>query len=99
MRPTLVLLFLTICFSPLLSHAQTPPQRNYPAPVEGDYVISKFHFHSGEILPELKMHYRTIGTLQRDTSGVARNAILIGTNVYPHTATTARVRSRSRGDR
>jgi len=78
MRPTLVLLFLTICFSPLLSHAQTPPQRNYPAPVEGDYVISNFHFRSGETLPELKMHYRTIGTLQRDTSGVARNAILIG---------------------
>ncbi len=78
MRPTLVLLFLTICFSPLLSHAQTPPQRTYPAPVEGDYVISNFHFRSGETLPELKMHYRTIGTLQRDASGIARNAILIG---------------------
>jgi len=29
-------------------------------------------------LPELKIHYRTIGTLARDSSGVARNAILIG---------------------
>ena len=78
MRPNFLLLFLTVCFSPLLSHAQTSPQRNYPAPVEGDYVISNFHFHSGETLPELKMHYRTIGTLQRDASGAARNAILIG---------------------
>jgi homoserine O-acetyltransferase len=53
-------------------------QRTYPAPVEGDYVISSFHFRSGEVLPELKIHYRTIGMPQRDNSGVVRNAVLIG---------------------
>src|SRR5712664_816568 len=79
MRPTLVLLFLTVCFSPLPSQAQTsPPPRNYPAPVEGVYVIQNFHFRSGETLPELKIHYRTIGTPVRDNSGMMRNAVLIG---------------------
>lgn len=28
-------------------------------------------------MPEVKLHYRTIGTLQRDASGKARNAVLI----------------------
>ena len=54
------------------------PQRNYPAPVEGDYVIKDFHFRSGEILPGLKIHYRTIGTLQTNASGTATNAVLAG---------------------
>jgi len=33
----------------------------YPKPAEGDYVIRDFHFHDGESLPELKLHYYTIG--------------------------------------
>ncbi len=55
----------------------TPP-RNYPAPVEGDYVIPNFRFRSGEVLPELKIHYRTIGTPKMNSSGVVQNAVLIG---------------------
>jgi homoserine O-acetyltransferase len=49
----------------------------YPAPVEGDFTIPNFRFRSGEMLPELTIHYRTVGTLQRDANGVARNAVLI----------------------
>src|SRR5262245_26675429 len=66
-----VLLSLTLC-APIL--AQTP---NYPAPVEGDYVVKDFKFRSGETLPELRLHYRTIGTPQKDNAGVVRNAVLI----------------------
>jgi homoserine O-acetyltransferase/O-succinyltransferase len=33
----------------------------YPKPVEGDYTIRDFHFHDGESLAELKLHYYTIG--------------------------------------
>src|SRR5262245_60352426 len=54
--------------------ARTP---NYPQPVEGDFTIRDFKFESGETLPELKLHYRTIGELKRDASGVATNAVLI----------------------
>jgi len=50
---------------------------DYPAPVEGDYVLKDFQFASGETLPELRIHYRTIGKIQRDADGVVRNAVLI----------------------
>src|SRR5437762_6234427 len=81
MRTALLPVFL-ILFVCGATPAQTPgagrTERNYPAPFEGDLVIPNFHFRSGESLPELKIHYRTIGTAKADTSGVVRNAVLIG---------------------
>lgn len=44
---------------------------------EADYVIRDFGFASGEVLPELRVHYRTVGTPQRDGSGRVRNAVLV----------------------
>ena len=35
---------------------------DYPAPVEGDWVVRDFRFHTGETLPELRLHYVTVGT-------------------------------------
>jgi homoserine O-acetyltransferase len=35
--------------------------QGYQTPVEGDYVIEDFQFESGESLPKLNLHYRTIG--------------------------------------
>lgn len=49
----------------------------YPAPTEGEFVLKDFQFRSGEQLPELRQHYRTLGTPQRDALGVVRNAVLI----------------------
>lgn len=51
---------------------------DYPAPVEADYVIRDFRFSKGETLPELKIHYRTLGTPRTDSKGIVRNAVLIG---------------------
>ena len=50
---------------------------DYPPPTEGDFVVKDFKFRSGETLPELRIHYRTLGTPQRDAQGVVRNAVLI----------------------
>jgi len=44
---------------------------------EADYVIRDFRFSSGETLPELRVHYRTVGTPRRDATGRVRNAVLI----------------------
>ncbi len=33
----------------------------YPAPKEGTFVAKDFRFATGEVLPELRLHYRTIG--------------------------------------
>src|SRR3954470_19676258 len=49
----------------------------FPAPAEGDFVSGDFRFGSGETLAALNLHYRTIGTPQRDASGVVRNAVMI----------------------
>jgi homoserine O-acetyltransferase len=34
---------------------------DYPAPKQGDWVAKDFKFHTGEVMPELKIHYTTIG--------------------------------------
>ena len=49
----------------------------YPAPTEGDFAIRDFKFRSGETLPELRLHYRTLGTPQKDAQGKTTNAVLI----------------------
>lgn len=50
---------------------------NYPQPAQGDYVVRDFKFRSGETLPELRLHYATLGTPARDAGGVVRNAVLV----------------------
>jgi homoserine O-acetyltransferase len=50
---------------------------DYPPPVEKDFVIHDFKFGTGETLPALTVHYRTMGVPRRDASGTVRNAVLI----------------------
>jgi homoserine O-acetyltransferase/O-succinyltransferase len=38
------------------AQAADPPQ-----PQQGDFVVKDFRFHTGEVLPELKLHYMTLG--------------------------------------
>jgi homoserine O-acetyltransferase len=35
---------------------------------EGDFIIRNYAFRSGETLPELKLHYRALGTPKRDAA-------------------------------
>lgn len=44
---------------------------------EGDFVIANFEFASGETLPELKLHYTTLGKPKRDKAGRITNAVMI----------------------
>jgi homoserine O-acetyltransferase/O-succinyltransferase len=34
---------------------------DYPAPRQGDWIAKDFKFHTGEVMPELKLHYTTVG--------------------------------------
>ncbi len=57
---------------------QTVPQAaSKVAPQEGDYVLSDFHFKSGETLPDLRLHYMTLGKPAHDAKGQVTNAVLI----------------------
>ena len=48
---------------PADAHARWP---NYQ---EADFILKDYAFASGETLPELKLHYRTIGIPQRNAGG------------------------------
>ena len=48
-----------------------------PAVQQGDYVTHDFHFKSGESLPEMRLHYRTLGALHRNAQGHVDNAVMI----------------------
>ena len=48
-----------------------------PEPTPGDFVLRDFKFASGEVLPELRVHYRTLGTPKKGDDGKVRNAVLI----------------------
>jgi len=54
--------------------AQQPPSA---AATEGDFAVRNFQFHSGESLPELRLHYTTLGKPVRDAAGHTTNAVLI----------------------
>ena len=49
----------------------------YPTPNEGDFMARDFKFTAGETLPELRLHYRTLGKAVQDAKGVTQNAVLI----------------------
>ena len=53
------------------------PAAAAPEPDAHDYVIKDFRFRSGETLPELKLHYYTLGQPKTDAAGKITNAVLI----------------------
>jgi len=61
-----------ICAALVCAQSQDAPQ-----PKEGDFVLRNFHFRSGEVLPELHLHYATLGTPVRDAQGVVQNAVIV----------------------
>jgi homoserine O-acetyltransferase/O-succinyltransferase len=69
MRP---IALLCILLAPAIAAAQ-----GVPTAVEHDYVVRNFTFASGESLPEVKLHYRTVGQPRKGPDGVARNGVLI----------------------
>ena len=49
----------------------------WPNYSEGDFIIRDYVFRSGETLPELKLHYRTLGSPKRDAAGEVTNGVLL----------------------
>jgi homoserine O-acetyltransferase len=45
----------------LSSMALTARAADYPTPQEGDATIKDFKFHTGDVLPEMRLHYTTVG--------------------------------------
>jgi homoserine O-acetyltransferase len=76
MRRMHVRQWLSVCG--LLACAAAAQSAVDPAtPLEADFVIHDFHFASGEQLPELRIHYTTMGKARRDAHGRVANAVLL----------------------
>ncbi len=73
MNPT----FKTFAFVFWIIAASNVFAANYPTPTEGDFTIRNFKFTSGETLPELRLHYRTLGKPEKDAQGKTTNGVLI----------------------
>ena len=66
-------LILASSLAGLAANAQTS---HWPAQ-DGNYVVRDFHFGSGESIPELKLHYLTLGKPHQDAAGHTDNAVLL----------------------
>jgi homoserine O-acetyltransferase len=73
MMPHFCRFILALLLASAAANAQTSSWPTH----DGDYVIKDFHFGSGESLPELKLHYLTLGTPHRNAAGHTDNAVLL----------------------
>jgi homoserine O-acetyltransferase len=77
------LLLGVVAFSQTNSSTQTSSPSAAPAPtggwptVDGTTVLPNFRFGTGETLPQLKLHYLTLGTPHRNAAGHVDNAVLL----------------------
>jgi homoserine O-acetyltransferase len=74
MKVFLRFLIAAAIFVPFFVVAQGAPKYTV---TEGDYIAHDFKFRSGELLPELRLHYRTLGQPARDAKGQVTNAVLL----------------------
>jgi homoserine O-acetyltransferase len=75
-RFTRFTLFASVTASMLIS-ARGAAQDREATGAPGDFVMRDFRFADGSSIPELRIHYVTLGTPRRDAAGVVRNAVLI----------------------
>jgi homoserine O-acetyltransferase/O-succinyltransferase len=67
---------MTLCLRPALAAERVNAGNDSLNLLEGDYAITGFRFTDGEKLPELRIHYRTMGK-PAVVSGEVQNAILL----------------------
>ena len=78
MRRTAFRFFLLAAAVQLLASLPGQGQvANWPGTTEGDFIAKNFKFRSGETIPELRLHYATLGKPVRNAEGRVTNAVLI----------------------
>ena len=68
--PKALIAAVAVVLSLSAAHAAQAPQTAAPLAVnEGTFVVKNYTFRSGESLPEVKLHYRTLGQIKKDARG------------------------------
>ena len=55
-----------LLFFPLLLAGLDAAAATYPEAKQGSWVARDFRFHTGEVMPEVTLHYRTLGSPSND---------------------------------
>ena len=76
MHTRLARLFLFACVASVTASCQTAPASHWPTQ-DGTVTLENFRFGTGETLPELKLHYLTLGAPHRNAAGHVDNAVLL----------------------
>jgi homoserine O-acetyltransferase len=63
-----------ISTAPALAQTQNT---NWPNYRENNFIITDYKFASGETLPQLKLHYRILGSAERNAAGEIVNGVLL----------------------
>ncbi len=78
LRPARPLAAALFCLSlSVVCHAQSSAAPSKWATQDGTVVLHDFKFGTGETLADLKLHYLTLGTAHRNSSGHVDNAVLL----------------------
>jgi homoserine O-acetyltransferase len=87
LRPALLACAAGLLFASSIAAQQGPATASqavkWPTK-DGVYTIENFRFGTGETLPQLRLHYLTLGAIHRDAAGHVDNAVLLlhGTGGY-----------------
>lgn len=54
---------------------------DYPGPSQGEWIVRDFRFHTGEVLPELRLHYTTVGARSGEPVLILHGSTGAGTNM------------------
>jgi homoserine O-acetyltransferase/O-succinyltransferase len=76
LRPILLASITVSLLAPALAAQTAPAAVQWPTK-DGVYTIKDFRFGTGEMLPELRLHYLTLGSPHTDAAGHTDNAVLL----------------------
>jgi homoserine O-acetyltransferase len=60
----------------LVTATSARPKMATPLTTEGEFVVHNFKFHYGESLPDVRLHYTTLGKPARDAQDRTTNAVV-----------------------
>lgn len=77
-----MMFFRSLCALAFVLSSVPVMAADYPAPSEGEWIARDLKFHTGETMPEVKLHYTTVGeptgipvVVLHGTGGSARNML------------------------